>query len=498
MSENVNLPTKYGLSDLERGTTNRIELDNSPAKLDSLPDVNDNSPAKLDSLPDFECELKPACEVGTEEPDLRTTMSSAGDFQYFIDEQNQVTFLGTKIETKELFLNFKDRINEECFFNFITKAYHLFPNLEKFRVHPENRYYKEIDGVLYSKNGEILLCCPVSYQTVNGEFHIPEGVKMVSKNAFAMNAGIEKLYLPDSLRLIFNSGFSAMKKLCFIDFGNGIKKIGDETASHVFSGCWQLKEINIPGNIESIGSHAFYGCRCLNQVILHEGLKHIGKYAFDETKVKNINLPSTVEAIGKGALYPSEYIIVNRLDLNPSGLIKGTIMQEANDELRKYRDSILSVQDSKIGKVFYFPKTLLSNNKLESVAQLYDLGMMNDKVEPSFITTYPISNSFVRYSIWIELYKDNPKDPLLISKMNKSSDRIINRFLYGAPFGCKNREEKKLIDFLNLGIASYSSVLEVYKYALQDNNIALSAYAMEIINKYFPDRASELFKKFEI
>ena len=50
MSENVNLPTKYGLSDLERGTTNRIELDNSPAKLDSLPDVNDNSPAKLDSL----------------------------------------------------------------------------------------------------------------------------------------------------------------------------------------------------------------------------------------------------------------------------------------------------------------------------------------------------------------------------------------------------------------------------------------------------------------
>lgn len=44
MSENVNLPTKYGLSDLERGTTNRIELDNSPAK--------------LDSLPDFECGLK--------------------------------------------------------------------------------------------------------------------------------------------------------------------------------------------------------------------------------------------------------------------------------------------------------------------------------------------------------------------------------------------------------------------------------------------------------
>lgn len=307
MSENVNLSTKYGLSDLERGTTNRIELDNSPAK--------------LDSLPDFECGLKPACEVGTEESDLRTTMSSAGDFQYFIDEQNQVTFLGTKIETKELFLNFKDRINEECFFNFITKAYHLFPNLEKFRVHPENRYYKEIDGVLYSKNGEILLCCPVSYQAVNGEFHIPEGVKMVSKNAFAMNVGIEKLYLPDSLRLIFNSGFSAMKKLCFIDFGNGIKKIGDETASHVFSGCWQLKEINIPGNIESIGSHAFYGCRCLNQVILHEGLKHIGKYAFDETKVKNINLPSTVEAIGKGALYPSEYIIVNRLDLNPYRII---------------------------------------------------------------------------------------------------------------------------------------------------------------------------------
>lgn len=65
--------------------------------------------------------------------------------------------------------------------------------------------------------------------------YIPDGVKYISPKAFAHNTGIKKLYLPDSLKMIFESAFLDMNELQFVDFGKGIRHIGSEN-SQVYSG----------------------------------------------------------------------------------------------------------------------------------------------------------------------------------------------------------------------------------------------------------------------
>lgn len=46
--------------------------------------------------------------------------------------------------------------------------------------------------------------------------YIPDGVKYISPKAFAHNTGIKKLYLPDSLKMIFESAFLDMNELQFV------------------------------------------------------------------------------------------------------------------------------------------------------------------------------------------------------------------------------------------------------------------------------------------
>jgi len=48
----------------------------------------------------------------------------------------------------------------------------------------------------------------------------------------------------------------------------------------VFSGCVSLKEINIPGSLESIGEWAFRDCRSLRVLQLPPGVREICEEAF--------------------------------------------------------------------------------------------------------------------------------------------------------------------------------------------------------------------------
>ena len=66
-------------------------------------------------------------------------------------------------------------------------------SLKKINVSEDNPYFKSIDGVLYSKNGRILVMYPPSKK---GEtFVIPEHVTFIDWKAFRLNKYIEKLYV---------------------------------------------------------------------------------------------------------------------------------------------------------------------------------------------------------------------------------------------------------------------------------------------------------------
>lgn len=81
------------------------------------------------------------------------------------------------------------------------------------------------------------------------------------------------------------------------------------TTTGVFSNCYDLKQVTIPGTISSISAYAFQNCSYLEEVTFSEGLTSIGEYAFkDCPKLKSIVFPSTINKIYSSAFENSSNI----------------------------------------------------------------------------------------------------------------------------------------------------------------------------------------------
>ena len=70
---------------------------------------------------------------------------------------------------------------------------------KEFEVSPENKYFKAIDGVLYTKDGSRMVDYPSSKP---GEvYEIPEGILYMDQMSFGRNQYLKKVILPDSYTL---------------------------------------------------------------------------------------------------------------------------------------------------------------------------------------------------------------------------------------------------------------------------------------------------------
>lgn len=172
----------------------------------------------------------------------------------------------------------------------------LIPKLEYFDLESRQCGLKSIDGVLYSKKGDRLVCCPA------GRRHlvIPEGVTEIEPRVFSC-CDIESVEFPNSLRTIGEGAFSHCDKLKSIKFGNGIEKIGSQNDDEgcFFAYCTELEEIEFPPSLKYLGQNAFYGCKNLKRVRFNDGLMVIDKDAFNYcTNLKEVTLPYSLQEIG--------------------------------------------------------------------------------------------------------------------------------------------------------------------------------------------------------
>ena len=90
-------------------------------------------------------------------------------------------------------------------------------SLQTFLVHPQNRYFKSRDGVLYSGKGDTLIAYPSGKSSRS--FSIPESVTRIGESAFA-----------------------GAKNLTSITLGRGVEHIG----GFAFFRCSALKKIRVP------------------------------------------------------------------------------------------------------------------------------------------------------------------------------------------------------------------------------------------------------------
>ena len=135
-------------------------------------------------------------------------------------------------------------------------------NLKNIIVDENNSEFSSKDGVLYSKNKEVILLYPRGKNVA--EFVIPEHVKYLGRKVFSKCENLKR-----------------------VSIANGIKDLSDG----VFEGC---------SSLESIGVCAFSGCESLKDIVIPNGTKSIGIYAFSNCKsLKEIAIPSTVESLAE-------------------------------------------------------------------------------------------------------------------------------------------------------------------------------------------------------
>ena len=156
-------------------------------------------------------------------------------------------------------------------------------------VASDNPAYKSIDGVLYSKDGKCLICCPAGKATVN----IPNGVTEICPYAFFENQDLTTVELPASVRWIDSEAFGG----CGLSSINIPENVNDISWA-AFRNCTNLTSINIPDGVVSIGAEAFSGCTSLKTATIGNGVTEIQDQVFSKcSSLTTVNFGNQVHSI---------------------------------------------------------------------------------------------------------------------------------------------------------------------------------------------------------
>ena len=172
--------------------------------------------------------------------------------------------------------------------------------LTDFMVTPNHPHFSSNDGVLFNKNGSILLRYP---QGKHGAYSIPQSVVEIEYAAFSWCKGLESISIPDSVQILGTASFSNCEKLEDVTIGNGISIIENAT----FSNCTNLEKIHFGNSIKKIEYGAFSDCTSIVNLTFPNSLTTIDDRAFSDcTSIINLTFPNSLTSIGIAAFYQCE------------------------------------------------------------------------------------------------------------------------------------------------------------------------------------------------
>lgn len=172
----------------------------------------------------------------------------------------------------------------------------VFDNIKvtSFSVDSKNKYFKAIDGVLYTKNGKKLVRYPSGRK---GAFTIPGTATSIAQNAFR-GCLITDIQIPESITIIGSGAFYQCNKLEKINIPSKIKKLGKT----MFYNCHSLQGITLPAGLEVLGESAFYGCKSLKEISIPDNIKHIPYSCFKNCKsLEYVHPGAVIDTIGESA-----------------------------------------------------------------------------------------------------------------------------------------------------------------------------------------------------
>ncbi len=186
-----------------------------------------------------------------------------------------------------------------------------------FTVDKNNSFFKDCDGVLYSKDGKTLVAFPGartgSYTVEAGteiigdrafekanisEIVLPNTLKEIRTGAFTYSA-IESVDIPEGVELISNWSFTSCTNLKKVSIPSTVKRWG---VWYVFGDIKTLEEIKMSAGLTVLPKDCFMGCDNLKKVDIGEGIKIIPEGIFSMcSNLSEVHIPHSVETIEKGA-----------------------------------------------------------------------------------------------------------------------------------------------------------------------------------------------------
>ena len=118
-----------------------------------------------------------------------------------------------------------------------NEVFYCCDNLTDISVNSSNKFFCDIDGVLFNKSKTEIICYPEGKSATS--YDIPESVTNIARGAFYWCDSLEDVTIPDS-----------------------VESIGEEA----FYCCCFLLSITVPDSVTSIGESAFYECSDIKNV----------------------------------------------------------------------------------------------------------------------------------------------------------------------------------------------------------------------------------------
>ncbi|MBR4303132.1 MAG: leucine-rich repeat domain-containing protein [Bacteroidaceae bacterium] len=109
--------------------------------------------------------------------------------------------------------------------------------LERITVNPNNQTYKDVEGVLYSKDSRMIINYPAKKK--DKVYILPEEVSFICTEAFKDNHDLEVVKIGDNVTALSDYAFKNCTNLKTVALGSNVRIIGKEA----FANCPNLKEI---------------------------------------------------------------------------------------------------------------------------------------------------------------------------------------------------------------------------------------------------------------
>ena len=228
-------------------------------------------------------------------------------------------------------------------------------------VAAENATFKDVDGILFTKDGKKLIRYPSARPAEH--YDIPEGVETIASQAFMQTyrgkSVLSTVSFPKTLKSIESLAFrqsnlTSVTLPAGVTFGNSC-----------FDICKKLTSVTISEGVTALGDYMFWSCDNLGEITFPASLKTVGNSTFGHSGVTKLDL-GKVETIGSYAFYYCDGLTELTIPATLETVGTGVFCNDANIAKVTFEDGCKVVGDY----MFFYDSALTELNLADSIESI--------------------------------------------------------------------------------------------------------------------------------